>query len=161
MPTVNPRVQVTLKPSLHAVIRRLSEATGNSMSALISEFLEPNEAVFERMVTIIEAAATARDEVKNKIAANMASIQTDIESKLGLSLDLFENATADLLTDAEVVPRRRRARVRDAEARESGASPERSSPALTGGSGRPRKAETSAPKTASKARQQRRSVNHG
>lgn len=163
MPTINPRIQVTLKPSLHAVIKRLSEVTGNSMSSLVSEFLEPNESVFERMVLIIEAAASAKDEVKKKIALNMTEIQGDIESKLGLTLDLFENATSDLLEKAEPVGRRRRPPARTRAEREDGrtAVAPAGSPSLTGGSGTPRKKAKNSVKTGSKARQVRRSANHG
>jgi len=162
MPAINPRIQVTLKPSLHAVIRRLSDATGNSMSALISEFLEPNEAVFERMVLIIEAAASARDEVKEKIARNMSEVQTEIESKLGLTLDLFEGSTGDLLKQAETVGRRRRPPARSGMAR-GGRQPAEPAvaPSLTGGSGTPQKGAKKASKSTSKARQVRRSGQHG
>jgi hypothetical protein len=163
MPAVNPRIQVTLKPSLHAVIKRLSEATGNSMSSLVSEFLEPNEAVFERMVLIIEAAASARDEVKEKIARNMDEVQSQIESKLGLTLDLFEASTEDLLKEVETVGRRRRPPARSAQAREAGrrSAKPTAAPSLTGGSGTPQKGAKKAPKVTSKARQVRRSGQHG
>jgi hypothetical protein len=161
MPTNNPRVQVTLTPALYAVLRRLSAATGNSMSALVAEFLQPNEAVFERMVTIIEAAATVRQDVRERIASNLVDVQTNIEGMLGLTHDLFERETADLLAEVETVGRRRRPRARsvseDARASAAAAAP----PSLTGGSGTPTKRGRLATKTASNARQVRRSGDHG
>lgn len=158
MPATNPRIQVTLRPSVHAVIKRLSAVTGKSMSALVSEFLEPNEAVFERMAVVIEAAASAHDEVKKKIADSMTEVQADLESKLGLTRDLFDASTADLLTNLESVKRRRRPpeRMRAAPHRRATAEPA-SPPSLTGGSGTPRKGANSADKTSSKPRQVRRS----
>lgn len=158
MPATNPRIQVTLKPSVHAVIKRLSAVTGKSMSALVSEFLEPNETVFERMVVVIEAAASAHDEVKKKIADSMTEVQAELESKLGLTRELFDTSTADLLEQMEPVKRRRRPAGRDAVARVGRRTAKPSvPPSLTGGSGTPQKGAKSADKTTSKARQVRRS----
>jgi hypothetical protein len=163
MPATNPRIHITVKPSFHAVLQRLSAATGKSMSSLLAEFLEPNEDVFERMTTIIEAASTVREDVRREMAASMEGVQAEIEAKLGLTLDLFERSTGDLVSQVENVGRRRRRTNGDAVARSGPAAPEASDPpCLTGGSGTPRKGAKLAGDKSSKARQVRRTgLKHG
>ena len=56
MATKNPRLTITLQPSLAAQLRRLSELTGNSQSSLIAELLEGSGPVFDRMIKVMEAA---------------------------------------------------------------------------------------------------------
>ena len=59
MPAKNPRLTITLQPVLAAQLRRLSELTGNSQSALIAELLEGSEPIFTRMIQVLEAAEQA------------------------------------------------------------------------------------------------------
>lgn len=163
MPAVNPRIQVSLKPSLHAVIKRLSEATGNSMSSLVSEFLEPNEQLFQRMALVIEAAASVRSDVRTKVAGNLMQVQDEIESKLGLSHELVSDAADSLFEVADLFGRR------DADAparryedgRGGGAEVGVSSPSLTGGSQTPPKARKPIRKPGSKPRPVRRERANG
>ena len=107
MAGTNPRISVTLKPSLDAAIRRLSEATGQSKSSLVAEILEQAEPVFARMATVIEAAKTATKEAKERMAANLDEAQSKLEVHLGLVNDLFEEHTADLIGDMEQIGRRK------------------------------------------------------
>ncbi|TKC77254.1 hypothetical protein FAZ69_32900 [Trinickia terrae] len=167
MPTTNPRVNVTLKPSLYAVLQRLSKASGNSMSGLIAEFLEPNEEVFTRMATIIEAAASIRDEAKVEVAGSMKRVQTQIEGLLGLSEDVFQAVgavQADLLSEVEAVSRRRRPRTASEPLGRSGRRPAAeptATPSLTGGSHPPLTVAKTAEKFAAKPRHIRKSAKNG
>ena len=61
MATKNPRLTITLTPSLAAQLRRLSELTGNSQSSLIAELLDGSGPVFDKMIQVLEAAAIAKD----------------------------------------------------------------------------------------------------
>ena len=56
MTTKNPRLTITLEPALAAQIKRMSELTGNSQSAIISELLDGSAPVFERVIKVLEAA---------------------------------------------------------------------------------------------------------
>lgn len=164
MPTQNPRLTITLKPSLDAAIRRLSELTGQSKSSLIGELLEQAQPVLERMGTIIAAAQTATQEAKERMAANLDEAQSKLEVHLGLVQDLFEEHTADLIGDIEQVGRRKakgatggRTDGRAAPARPparspSSVAPSRGSrpPRLTGGSHPSTQAKKQAQKTAAK-----------
>ena len=107
MPAVNPRVSVTLKPSLDAALRRLSEATGQSKSAIIAELLEQSEQVFVRMAAIIETAKTATVEAKERMAANLEEAHNRLVEQAGVVGDLFEEQTADLVNELEQIGRRK------------------------------------------------------
>jgi hypothetical protein len=157
MPATNPRIHITVKPSFHAVLQRLSAATGQSMSSLLAEFLQPNEDVFERMATIIEAASTVQADVRRELVSSMESVQAEIERKLGLTKELFEKGSDDLVTQMESISRRRRAPARSVSEAGRTAAPEVDPPCLTGGSGTPRKQAKLAGENTAKARQVRRS----
>ncbi len=108
MPAKNPRLTITLEPSLHAQLRRLSELTGDSQSKLISEMLEGSTEVFSRLIQVLEAAELAKGQIKGKAAEDMKHAQGRMEAQFGLLLDDWEKGTAPLLADAETVARRAR-----------------------------------------------------
>jgi len=108
MPTTNPRITITLKPGLHAKLRRLSALTGNSQSALVAELLDGSEPVFDRLITLLEAANLAKDEMREKLVHDLSRAQTRMEKQLGLALDDADTLTADLVSDLERVARRSR-----------------------------------------------------
>ena len=108
MPAKNPRLTITLKPSLAAQLRKLSELTGNSQSALIGDLLDGSGPVFDRMIQVLEAAKTAQQAIKGKLVEDMDAAQTRMEDLLGIALEDFDNLTLPLLDDAEAVKRRAR-----------------------------------------------------
>ena len=108
MATKNPRLTITLQPSLAAQLRRLSELTGNSQSSLIAELLEGSGPVFDRMIKVMEAAKTAKEAMRGKIAGDIEAAQAKIEGALGIALEGFDSFTGALLDEAEEVKRRAR-----------------------------------------------------
>lgn len=106
MTTKNPRLSITLQPSFAALLKRLSQLTGNSQSHLVADLLESNELVFSRMVKVLEAAELVKTSAKTETAQRMDNAQSLIESQLGLVLDMFDTSTAPLLQEAERVARR-------------------------------------------------------
>lgn len=108
MPAKNPRLTITLPPSMHAMLRRLSELTGNSQSALIAGLLEGSEPVLARTIHVLEAAEEAKEAMRGKLAADMAQAQGQVESQLGLALESFDKWTGHLLEEVEQVKRRAR-----------------------------------------------------
>ena len=109
MPAKNPRLTITLQPSLAAQLRKLSELTGNSQSGLIGELLEGSGPVFDRMIQVLEAAETAKEAMRGRIAGDMEQAQTRLEKGLGMALEGFDQWTGSLLDEAEAVTRRGRA----------------------------------------------------
>ena len=114
MPTLNPRLTITLEPAVAASLRRLSEVTGNSQSKLIAELLEGSVPVFQRVIATIEAAKSASAEIRGRLADDMEKAQGRVEQQLGLVLDEFDGATAPLLEAVEEVKRRARKKQRAA-----------------------------------------------
>lgn len=123
MPTKNPRLTITLEPMLAAQLRRLSELTGNSQSKLLAEMLEGATVIFERLISVLEAAERAKQSLHGKVAQDMGDAQQRIEKQLGLMLEDFDQVTLPLLADVEKVPRRaaRTATVSEARRRTGGA----------------------------------------
>ena len=107
MPTKNPRLTITMQPSLAAIVRELSALTGSSQGSLIAELLEQGTPVLERLVVTLRAAQSARADVRNKLAEDLSAAQQRIESQLGFAMEDFNQATAPLLSDVETVRRRR------------------------------------------------------
>lgn len=117
MTTKNPRLTITLQPMLAAQLRRMSELTGNSQSALISELLDGSTQVFDRVIKVLEAAEGAKQSIRGKVSADLEAAQGRIESQLQLVMSEFDDATLPLLDEVEAVKRRaRRGTRRDADA---------------------------------------------
>ena len=106
MPAKNPRLTITLQPTLAAQLRKLSELTGNSQSALIGELLEGSGPVFDRMIQVMEAAKTAKESMRGRIAGDIEQAQARLEEGLGMALEGFDQWTGSLLDEAEAVTRR-------------------------------------------------------
>ena len=110
MPAKYPRLTITMRPALHARLRRLSELTGNSMSSLIFELLDGADPVLTRVIRLLETAELAKGELHGRLARDMESAQERIEHQLGLTLDAFgdKEVVSDLVDQAEEGPARRR-----------------------------------------------------
>lgn len=108
MPAKNPRLTVTVKPSLKAQLERLSELTGNSQGALVSDLLEGSEQVFERLIVVLEAAKVARENISSDMSEGLEAAQKKLENQLGFTLELFDSSTKPILVEAEKVKRRAR-----------------------------------------------------
>ena len=106
MPAKNPRLTITLQPTLAAQLRRLSELTGNSQSALIAELLEGSTPVFDRMIVLLEAAHQAKESMRGKVAEDLSDAQAKLERQMGLALDTWDEAATPLLEHFEDVKRR-------------------------------------------------------
>lgn len=111
MPAVNPRITITLRPGVHAVLRRMSELTGESQSAIVAELLDKSSPVFERMVRVLEAAERLRAEGKalgEEFTAGLDQAHQHIEQQLGIVFETLETREGALLEAAESIGRRRR-----------------------------------------------------
>lgn len=110
MATSNPRLTITLTPTTAARLRRMSELTGNSQSAMISELLDGSGQVFDRLIVLLEAAHTAREAVTDETVAGLDRAQAKIEEQLGLVLENMDEGARPLLEHAEAIRRRARRR---------------------------------------------------
>lgn len=108
MPTLNPRLTITLKPSVSAQLRELSRLTKTSQSAMIADILESSDIVFSRLIQVLTAAESAKSELSFKVKTDLEAAQTRIEHQLGLVLDDFDLSTRPILDKAEGIKRRAR-----------------------------------------------------
>lgn len=150
MPTLNPRITVTLTPACAAVLRELSGLAGNSQSAIVGELLETSLPIFERVVTALRAASLIEASAKQEIAAGLDRAQARLEEQAGLLLGEIDVTMRPLLDAAEKVSRRSGAggverEARLARTRSTPPAPRRKGlvtpVSLTGGSGHPKRAK--------------------
>lgn len=109
MPATNPRLTITLQPSVAAVLRRLSELTGNSQSSIVGDLLHESLSTFERMAVVLDAAVALKAqalEVPSEIRASLQQAQGRLEQQLGLIIDGTDQTVLPLLDDMEEVLRR-------------------------------------------------------
>ena len=92
MPTLKPRVQVTLEPETHAVISRLASLQGRTRGSVIAEMLDSIAPALTRTVALLEAAAEAPNDVKRGFRAAVESAHQELVALSGDSsrqLDVF------------------------------------------------------------------------
>lgn len=89
-----------------ARLKRLSELSGNSQSALIAELLQGAAPVMDRLIKLMEAAKDVRSELAGNLVADMEAAQSRVEAQLGLALEDFDQLNASLVDQAETVKRR-------------------------------------------------------
>ncbi len=106
MPTLNPRITITLTPSVAVVLREMSHLAGNSQSAVVGELLEMCLPVFERVVAALKAAASIQESAKTEIAAGLERAQAKLEQQMGLNLGEMDELLRPLMETAEKVARR-------------------------------------------------------
>jgi hypothetical protein len=129
MTTKNPRLTITLQPTIAAQLKEISRLTGNSQSSLIADLLDGSSAVFDRVIQVLTAAEGAKQALKGKIASDMEQAQTKMEGQLGLALEQFDGAIQPVLDHMEDIKRRaRRATPGHARAATSGARSATSTP---------------------------------
>ena len=99
MPTINPRVNVTLKPHQYELLTRLGRAQGRSRSAILLELLELVFPVLERVVVAVEGAQKAqdmaRDGLRESVERAEQAILPHVAAAMG-QLDAFVDQVAGL-----------------------------------------------------------------
>ncbi len=78
MPTVKPRITVTLEPHSHEVLSRLSRLGGDSMSSLVAQYVELAIPSLERLVVAMERVHEAPQEIREGFAAAVAEAERDV-----------------------------------------------------------------------------------
>lgn len=78
MATTKPRITVTLPKRTHEVLTRLSAASGQSMSAIVAEFVELAVPSLERVVVVLERAKVAPQEARAGLVAAVERAERDV-----------------------------------------------------------------------------------
>jgi hypothetical protein len=121
MPTVNPRVNVTLSPSLDHLVTQLAGLERCSKSQVLRELLEAAEPGLQRAVTMMHAATNAMLGSKENLQRQLLAAAEKSEGAMKDALRAVESAQLDLVEQAQAVGGRRPAR-RAAEPRPAPAS---------------------------------------
>jgi hypothetical protein len=79
MSTSKPRITVTLTERQHAVLRSLSKSSGQSMSALVVEFLDVGMPTLERMAAVMQALAESKAVEMGRIRDQLEEAQAVFE----------------------------------------------------------------------------------
>jgi hypothetical protein len=94
MPTIKPRVNVTLEPQTHAVIERLAHLQGRTRGAVIADLLDSIAPVMGRTVALLEAASSAPQQVKDGLRSVVEGVHNELLEKAGVS-----NTQMDMLLE--------------------------------------------------------------
>ena len=93
MPTERPRITITLEPHAYEVVRRLSAASGESMSRVVTQFLDVAVAPMERMVVVLEQAKAMPKETTEAVRASILRAEAKLLPQVMASVveqnDLF------------------------------------------------------------------------
>lgn len=111
MPTLNPRVNVTLSPSLDSLVSRLADLERVSKSMVLRELLEAAEPSLLQVVALMEAAKGASVNARERLAASMQKTIDDVSVLRDLSLEIAATRTRDIVTEAQSIRGRRPSRL--------------------------------------------------
>lgn len=92
MPTVKPRIAVTLTERTYNVISRLAALEDRSKASVAAEYLEMATSSLETILNIAERAAKAPEEHKEKLLQSLGRIEKTMLGNLQdlEQLDLYE-----------------------------------------------------------------------
>jgi hypothetical protein len=110
MPTLNPRINVTLSPSLDSLVSRLAGLERVSKSMVLRELLEAAEPSLVHAVALMEAAQGAGAKARKNLVRDLESGIKAAEGTSELMLQNMAFQTRDLVTVAQEVKGRRPAR---------------------------------------------------
>jgi hypothetical protein len=111
MPTIKPRITITLTDHAHAVLSKLAKAQNVSMSSIVVDLVDTTLPVLERLCAVLENAAHAPQAVLDDLLRTMASAQSDFEEHknavmgdLDSMVDLAGGVSGAALAAPETVP---------------------------------------------------------
>jgi hypothetical protein len=110
MPTLNPRINVTLSPSLDALVSQMASLERVSKSMVLRELLETAEPVLREAVALMEAAKGAGAKARANLARDLDTSIKAAEGVSAMMLRDISNQTRDMVAEAEAVRGRRPAR---------------------------------------------------
>lgn len=78
MPTMKPRVQVTMTPHQFEIVKRLARLQGRSRGAVVLDLVEAVEPVLERTVLLLERAAVAKNGIAEGLKQSAERAEADL-----------------------------------------------------------------------------------
>lgn len=114
MPTVNPRVNVTLSPSLHTIVAQLAKHQRVSKSTVLREFLMAVEPTLQQAVALLDAADRVTSSARVDFARDMEKGLAETRKQLDVALQKAAGLTRDLVAEGEAIRGRKPARKQSA-----------------------------------------------
>lgn len=107
MPTLNPRVNVTLSPSLYELVGALAKHQRISRSMVLRELLEASEPALAQVVAMMQAAEGMSKAARERLGQDMDETIKSLEGKAEQAMSLAAGVTSDLVAQAESIRGRR------------------------------------------------------
>lgn len=104
MATTKPRITVTLTERQHAVLKSISDSSGQPMSQFISEILEPSMPTLERMAAAFQKISAARHIQRERFVESLDQAQTALEPIVQQALGQFDLFMAQVEQAAVAAP---------------------------------------------------------
>ncbi len=104
MATNKPRITVTLEEQDYAVLQRLSELQGGSMSRIVSELMSEVTPVLTKVVESLEIAKRAQADVKVNLKKVVDEAEQDLKPLADQVLNQFDMFNAELSRVAASMP---------------------------------------------------------
>lgn len=95
MPTIKPRVAVTLNPHTHEVIERMAHLQGRTRGAVIADLLDSVAPALARTVALLEAAANAPGQVKQGLRDVVEGVHQELLAVSGDAIKQLDWIIAD------------------------------------------------------------------
>lgn len=112
MTTLNPRVNVTLSPSLDSLVCQLATFERISKSMVLRELLEAAEPALRQAVALMEAAKGASVKARTNLAKDLERGIKQGEQTTQAMLQTLAHHTRDMVQEAEAIKGRRPSRGR-------------------------------------------------
>lgn len=116
MPTVNPRVNITVKPHQHVLLGRLAKLQKTSRAALVRDLFEQVYPVLERVAVLAEAAAKASQDVKERLGEVSERAERDMLPLLEKAIGQLDMFVGQAVREIEATGKGRRMRAQRAPA---------------------------------------------
>lgn len=107
MPTLKPRVQVTLEPATHEVIERFAQLQNRTRGAVISDLLDAVVPPLARTIALLEAAQEAPKSIREGLRSVVEDLHGQLVEATGEAQIEFERFREQLdadLGDIEAMP---------------------------------------------------------
>ena len=90
MPTIKPRIKLTLEQPRYDLLKRLAALQGVSMAALVTDMLEEFYPVMERVCVVLEAAKQAQATSKQGLRDAVAQAEAELVPLAQATLSQFD-----------------------------------------------------------------------
>lgn len=96
MATEKPRITITLEPEQHAVLRRLAELQGGSMSRIVSEFLGEVTPILSQVADALELAQRASSDARAKFVRAAEEAEEELRPLAEFTRNQFDLFSAQI-----------------------------------------------------------------